>query len=98
MKTDNIEKLKTIEKRRESKTGYMINKEKVYISVKKSIDLTIAGSYDNRQFDRYMRLAILEKEKELLQRAFELEEQDYQETKRLAKIEAANILAGQELI
>ena len=98
MKIESIEKLKKIECNRESSTGYMVNKERVYIAEKNLRNVTIAGAYDNLQFDKYIIKAILEKEADLLQRAFELEQTDYEETKRLAKIEAANILAGQELI
>jgi methyltransferase-like protein len=98
MKLENIEKLKRIERNRESSNGYMVNKERVYIAKKNLRKVTIAGSYDNLQFDEYIIKAILEKESDLLQRAFELEQIDYEETKKLAKIEAANILAEQELI
>jgi hypothetical protein len=98
MKLESIEKLKRIESNRESSTSYMVNKECVYIAEKNLRKVTIAGAYDNLQFDKYIIKAILEKEADLLQRAFELEQTDYEETKKLAKIEAANILAGQELI
>ena len=98
MKLENIEKLKRIENNRDSSTGYMVNKEGVYIAKKNLRKVTIAGTYDNLQFDKYIIQAILEKESELLKRAYELENIDYEETKKLAKIEAANILAGQELI
>ena len=98
MKLENIEKLKRIEGNRESSTSYMVNKESVYIAENNLRKVTIAGAYDNLQFDKYIIKAILEKEADLLQRAFELEHADYEETKRLAKIEAANILAGQDLI
>ena len=98
MKLENIEKLKRIENNRNSSTGYIVNKQDVRIASKNLRKVTIAGAYDNLQFDKYIIQAILEKESELIKRAYELENIDYEETKKLAKIEAANILAGQELI
>jgi hypothetical protein len=92
---ENIQKLKNIEKTRNSPSGYFNN------SVKFSSKLryvTIAGEYDNLQFDNFIIAAMKEKEKDLIKRAFELEEAYFQKIKRLAKIEAANILAGEELL
>lgn len=98
MKTEYIEKLKQMEWNRKSPTGYMINKERVYIRKQNLRKVTSAGNFSNLQFDKYIKQAIIEKEKELLERAFELEEIEYQEIRKQAKIEAANILAEQELI
>jgi len=97
MKLENIEKLERIKSNRESSTGYMQNKDKVYIAAKNLRKVTIAGDYDNVQFDKYIIQAILEKEDKLLKRAYELEEADYQAIKKLAKIEAANLLADEDL-
>lgn len=98
MKIESIEKLRSIESRRSSLTGYMVNKDRVRISEKNLRKVTIADAYDNVAFDKYIVKAILEKESELINRAFELEEIEYQEISEKAKLEAASILVGKDLI
>ena len=98
METKSIDKLKAFEGVRKNNRGYIANSDSVRIKYENLKYVTIAGAYDNMIFDKYIKKAIQEKEKELIARAFELEECEYKETKKLAKIEAANILAGENLL
>ena len=102
METKNIKLLEKIEAYRWENKGYLKEKENVHIRIKNSNDVTIVKQFSTDYslfgFDEYVVKAILEKESELLQRAFELEEIEYERIKKLAKIEAANILAGEQLI
>lgn len=94
---ENIIELKKVEKNRYAVTGYLTHKKDVRISSHLQ-DVTCAGIYSNRIFDNFIISAIREKEAELIERAFELEEAHYQKIKKLAKIEAVNIIAEEELI
>lgn len=98
MDTENINKLKSMLQNRECSTGYMINKETVRINKEKLRHITRLQTYDNLLFDPFILQAILEKEDELIERAYELEELKFREIENKAKIEAANILAGKDLL
>jgi hypothetical protein len=98
MDTENIKKLKSMLNNRESDTGYMVNKETVRINKEKLRYITRSEYYDNFLFDPFILKAILEKEHELIERAYELEELQFREIEKKAKIEAANILAGTDLL
>lgn len=98
MDTENINKLKSMIKDRESSTGYIINKETVRINREKLRYITRSQNYDNFSFDPFILEAILEKEKDLIERAYELEALKFCEIEKKAKIEAANILAGTDLL
>lgn len=54
MKIENIEKLKRIKKDRESPTGYMLNKERIYIVKENLRRVAIVGDYENIQFNKYI--------------------------------------------
>ena len=98
MKIEHIEKLEKINKNRKDSDGYLAKKNEVYIKKENLFDLIRFGNRRYRSFDKYFGEGILEKEAELIKRAFELEEEDYQKTKKLAKIEAVNIITDEDLI
>ena len=98
MENNYINVLKLIQNNRKSAQGYMINKDRLRIFYEGLSKVTIANGHAITQFDPYILKAILEKEKELINRAFELEELDYLEVEKKAKIEAASILTGIDLI
>ena len=97
MKTEFIRKLEAFEKIRASDTGYIKNKDGVTLALYNFRNVTVAGAFDNFAFDEYIKQAIYESRTQLISRAFELEEEDYQNIKKKAKKEAAIILAGEEI-
>jgi len=99
---DKIEEYFKMLENRSSSKGYMINRE----YVKFNFDVNGWGSItiialdekklynNNYPFDDFIKAAILEREQELINRAFELEEIHFQEIKLAARDEAIDILAG----
>lgn len=98
MKTDNIKKLNLMHGNRKSPTGYMVNRCSVRINHERLRSITRSKIYDNFSFDPFILKAILENESMLIKRAYEIEDIEYMEVERKAKIEAANILAGTDLL
>lgn len=93
---ENIKKLEHLENNRSGHNGYLTGK--ITINYDKMRFVTLNGNYDNLKYDQFIIQAIRENEQLLLIRAKEIEEQYYHEIKLKAKQEAANLLAGEDII
>lgn len=90
MEISSIEKLKSFDRNRSEDTGY--GKNNIEMNYKRMKHLTVAGSYDNVKYDKYVIQAMKKLETDILQLAEKFEQLDYAITKAKAKIEAENIL------
>ena len=97
MQIDNILKLKKLVEDRNSSVSAYKSKD-IRISFNSTSELVLSGNYVSKLYDKHVKAAILELEDVIIKRAVELEELEYSEIERLAKIESANLLAGQKII
>lgn len=89
--TDNIELLKEYESERYNKNiGYKVNNTS--IDINNTAAFTQCGSNLNIFLDKFIKKAIDEKSEEIIKRAYELEEIEYQKIKKEAEKEARKIL------
>ena len=91
----NIAELEHINDERTKGTTFFGNRNKAKLSL--GNDIVVVGGYTQFRFKRFVKAAILEQEQSILDRAYQLEEEDYKETLRLAKREAASLLVGEDL-
>ena len=87
MNNDNFEKisaLRRFEDERNSKTGYLYNKDNLKTN---STSFTITSNYSHSLLQKYAMEALKEFESKIITRALELEEQDYNKVNEEAEKE-----------
>ena len=97
MQIENIQKLKSIIENRERQTsGYKDRNLTINLSVDELV--LHNGSHCSKLYAKHVKAAILELEDQIIKRAIELEEIEFKQIEKLAKIESANILSGETII